>query len=341
MGNVVGLECSEEKIELAQFQLHYPIGRGGFGRVWKVAHKKSGNIYAMKEMSKLRVLAKKSVKSVMNERKLLSVLKHPFLVNMQYAFQTKENLYLVMDLMSGGDLRYHMSNKRKFSERETKFIVCCLLCALEYLHVNNIIHRDVKPENLVFDSKGYLRLTDFGVSREWKPGNSSDTSGTPGYMAPEVLNKQCHTYCADYFAVGVIAYELLIGRRPYYGKNRVELREMITCKQVEIRKKDISVDCSIELMDFINKLIQRKPANRLGFNGPREVKAHAWLATVNWRDFMQKTAPAPFIPIGTDHFDEHNAIDVWEENEGFKISDKELTSLFEGYEYSAKSNKTT
>ena len=104
----------------------------------------------------------------MNERKLLCKLKHPFIVNMPYAFQDKENLYLVMDFLNGGDLRYHIGIKRRFSETETKFFVSCIILGLNYLHSNKIIHRDIKPENLVMESNGYIRITDLGVSREWK-----------------------------------------------------------------------------------------------------------------------------------------------------------------------------
>lgn len=141
----------------------------------------------MKEMLKCRIISKRSVNSVMNERKLLSSLKHPFLVNMNYAFQDRENLYLVMDLLNGGDLRYHISKHRKFSEEQTRFFLACLLLCLEYVHNKGVIHRDIKPENLVFDERGYLRLTDFGIARVWNPENAKDTSGTPGYMAPEVM----------------------------------------------------------------------------------------------------------------------------------------------------------
>lgn len=139
------------------FVFHYVIGRGGFGKVWKVEKKKTKTLYAMKEMSKSRVITKKSVNSVMNERQLLSVLKHPFIVNMIYAFQDRENLYLVMDLMPGGDLRYHIGKLRRFTEEQTKFFVACVVAGLEYLHSNGILHRDIKPENLVFDSKGTLQ----------------------------------------------------------------------------------------------------------------------------------------------------------------------------------------
>lgn len=119
----------------------------------------------MKEMSKARILSKKSVNSVINERKLLQNLKDSFIVNMQYAFQDSENLYLVMDLMPGGDFRYHLSRRKHFTEEQTKFFVSCILLGLEFLHANGVIHRDIKPENLVFDSKGFLTITDFGIAR--------------------------------------------------------------------------------------------------------------------------------------------------------------------------------
>ena len=122
------------------FQFQYVIGKGGFGKVWKVEKKKGGQLYAMKEMLKCRVISKRSVNSVMNERKLLSQLKHPFLVNMNYAFQDRENLYLVMDLLTGGDLRYHISKHRRFPEDTVKFFIACMVLGLEYIHNKGIIH---------------------------------------------------------------------------------------------------------------------------------------------------------------------------------------------------------
>ena len=140
--------------------------------MWKVSFKKNNQIYAMKEMSKALIITKKSVHSVMNEKTLLSKVKHPFLVNMISTFQDKENLYLVMENMPGGDLRYHIGRMRRFNEEQTKFFVCCILLAFDYLHKNNIIHRDIKPENLVLDSLGYARVTDLGIARIFRPENS-------------------------------------------------------------------------------------------------------------------------------------------------------------------------
>lgn len=178
------------------FNYQYCIGKGGFGKVWKVERKKSKQQYAMKEMSKARILTKRSLKSVMNERQILTQLNNPFIVNMYYAFQDRENVYLVMDYLSGGDLRYHICKNRRFSEEQTskhqpyfifvEFFIACLMAGLEYIHNKSIIHRDIKPENLVFDEDGYLRITDFGIARQWRPENSQDTSGTPGYMGKSI-----------------------------------------------------------------------------------------------------------------------------------------------------------
>ena len=195
--------------------------------MFKVELKRNKKVYALKEMSKalydlflLRIIAKKSVPSVMNEKKFLSSLKNDFLVNMIQSFQDREKLYLVMDYLPAGDLRYHICQGKKFTEEEAKFIIACVFLGLEYLHSHSIIHRDIKPENLVIDENGYVRITDLGISRQFRPNNASDTSGTPGYMAPEVLCRQNHTYSVDHFALGVIAYELMLRSRPYYGRSR-------------------------------------------------------------------------------------------------------------------------
>lgn len=130
-----------------------------------------------------------------------------------------------MDLLTGGDLRFHVGKHRRFKEVQTRFFVACIMLSLEYLHNHNILHRDLKPENLVLDEKGYVRLTDLGIARIWKSENSQDTSGTPGYMAPEVMCRQNHGIGVDYFALGVIAYEFMMGRRPYLGRSRKEIRD--------------------------------------------------------------------------------------------------------------------
>ncbi|CAD8119862.1 unnamed protein product [Paramecium sonneborni] len=321
---VISPKISEVKqIVKGTFTFEYVIGIGGFGKVWKV--KRVAQQYAMKEMSKALVITKKSVHSVMNERMLLSQLKHTFLINMYYAFQDRENLYLVMDYMCGGDLRFHIGRMRRFNEEQTKFFVASIFIGLDYLHTNNIIHRDIKPENLVLDEKGFVHITDLGIARIMKPENSNDTSGTPGYMgkqinlvsqlAPEVMCRQNHTFAVDYYALGVIAYEFMLGRRPYVGRSRQEIRDQILARQVQIRASEIPANWSVEAIDFVNRLLQRKPASRLGFNGSYEIKLHPWFKNFPWSKLQNRELSAPFIPNPSDdNFDQRQIVIEDEEN---------------------------
>lgn len=318
----------------SDFSLQYIIGKGGFGKVWRVLHKGTKQIYAMKEMHKARVISKHSVTSVLNERKLLAVLKHPFIVNAQFAFQDDENLFLVMDLMLGGDLRYHIGREMQFTEEQTRFFVACVVTGLEYLHLNNVVHRDIKPENLVLDAKGYVRITDFGIAQVVKGEQASDTSGTPGYMAPEVMCKQPHGKAVDYFAVGVIAYEFMLGRRPYQGRSRKEIRDEMLARQVQLRRQDIPSGWSLEAADFVNKLLQRRASSRLGYNGAHEVKNHTWLRSVQWQKIFEKTLDSPFKPDVGDNFDQRVGLQEWKDEDNIDTSqlrDTGVQEMFCGY----------
>lgn len=315
----------------AQFMFLHVVGKGGFGRVWRVEQRKTRTHFALKEMSKARIASKRSVNSVMNERKLLAVVKHPFIVNMQYAFQDRENLYLIMDMMNGGDLRFHLGKAKRFNEESTKFFIACIVAGLEYLHLNGIIHRDIKPENLVLDSRGYVRLTDFGIARVLQVENSQDTSGTPGYMAPEVLCRQNHGIAVDYFALGVIAYKFMMGRRPYLGRNRAEIKDAVLARQVQLRRQDIPEGWSLEAADFINKLIQRKPTSRLGYNGPSEVKKHVWLKDFPWTKLFEKSLEPIFVPPSDENFDKRQVLSAWQDAASPVANDPNLQNYFVGY----------
>ena len=297
-------ENTENDLNRNMFEFNTVIGKGGFGKVWKVQYKKTNEYFALKEMSKRKILDKKSEKSINSERKFLSILNHPFIVNMHYAFQDNDNLYLVMDMLSGGDLRYHCSRYRSFSEEQTRFFIACITYSLEYIHSNNVIHRDIKPENLVLDDKGYVRVTDFGIAKYNTADNSSETSGTPGYMSPEVMNAENHSFTTDFFAIGVIGYEFLMGFRPYNGKNRKEIKEKIFGEKVEITLNQKKKGWSDDVIDFINKLLERNKDLRLGANkGFQELKEHQWLKYYPWDELEQKILPAPFVPEEIDNFD--------------------------------------
>ncbi|OMJ95534.1 hypothetical protein SteCoe_1137 [Stentor coeruleus] len=339
MGNAGLTEIIKpSQLSRSDFNFQYPIGRGGFGKVWVVEFRGDHQIYAMKEMMKLRIVSKQSVNSVINEQKLLSVLRHPFLVNMKFAFQDRENLYLAMDLMKGGDLRYHINQQERLSEEQTKFFAACIVTGLEYLHVNSIIHRDIKPENLVLDNKGYLRITDFGIARIISSDNSRDTSGTPGYMAPEVLNRQRHSIAVDYFALGVIVYEFMTGRRPYLGRSRKEIKEHIMARQARLVKSQVPDGWSLEAVDFVNKLLERKPDERLGAGGPYEVKNHVWLRDFPWKQLLEKKIDSPFKPKEDVNFDPR-VLANWKDDLDYTIDFSTIQPLFKKYYYDWRETK--
>jgi serine/threonine kinase 32 len=254
-------------------------------------------------MSKAKIIDKKSVDSILGEKNLLSQLHHSFIVNMIYSFQDLDYLYLVMDLLPGGNLRYHLCVKRRFNEKQNKFLIGCILVGLEYIHGQCILHRDIKPENLVFDSNGYLRITDFGIAKKYVVNNKKDTSGTVGYLAPEILCNQNHTYSIDYYAVGIIAYELAYGHRPYIGRSKHEVKQLILTQQAHIDYDELPNGYQDEAADFINQLIQRKPKNRLGKDSIFELINHPWLKDFNWEELKEKKMKAHYIPKQGDNFD--------------------------------------
>ena len=293
------------------FEFKYVIGKGGFGKVWQVIYKKTKAKYALKEMSKTKIIDKKSQKFINNELTLLKKLHNDFIVNIYYAFQDKDHLYLVIDFLSGGDLRYHVSRYHTFSEEQTRFFLSCIIQGLSHIHNNNIIHRDIKPENLVLDSRGYVRITDFGIAKENENDNSSENSGTPGYMSPEVILKKNHTFTTDFFALGVIGYEFMKGKRPFTG-TRAEIKEKMSDENyyeenIKIKNSDkiIKKGWSLDSVDFINKLLEIDMNKRLGNKyGIKELKEHQWLKYYLWDEIENKSLESPFIPdLDRDNFD--------------------------------------
>ena len=287
---------SIELVTRNSFEFLNLIGRGGFSKVWKVKWKKTGTIFALKEMSKPRIIDKKCESTILLERDLLSKMNHPFIVNMHFSFQDINSLYLVMDLITGKDLRYHLSLKKKFSAEITKFFLACTILGLEYIHYNNILHRDIKPDNLVLDKNGYVKITDFGISREMDKLIKGESSGTPGYMAPEVMCGKSHSIDSDYYCLGIMAYEFMKGIRPFMCKSNAELKKKVMESDVVINKLELPEGWGIEAGDFINRLIKRKQNERLGHGGDNEVKNHLWFKGFRWDKLYRMELKSPFIP---------------------------------------------
>lgn len=192
----------------------------------------------------------------------------------------------------------------------------------------------------MFDRQGYLKMTDFGIARQWSQDNSSETSGTPGYMAPEVMCRQNHGVAVDFYALGVIAHECMLGRRPYNGSTRKEIRDSILEKQVVVKKEEAPSGWSEEAVDFVNQLIKRKPMKRLGANGADEVKQHPWFNGFDWDALADMTIKSPFVPKNAENFDATSCQAVWnDDNEAHIKHSHELLQrdsvqdLFTNYEY--------
>ena len=263
-------------------------------------------MYAMKEMSKVKAFMKKSLGSILLEKQILTRLHHPLIANLNFSFQDNEYLFLVLDYLSGGDMRYYMNKKIHFNENQIKFFISNILLSLKYIHNNNVLHRDIKPENLVFDEKGYLHITDFGISKNLKNDkNIYDKSGTPGYISPEVLLHKPQGPTSDFFSVGIICYELIFHKKPFKGKNKKEIAEKILTKEINITKNDLPENFNSNVCDFINKLLKRNDKDRLGHNGINELIQHNWFGNdIEWNMIEAKLCGnVPFIPSGGDNFD--------------------------------------
>ena len=291
-------------------------------------------------MSKVKIIDNQNIKNIKNERDLLSKLNHPFIVNMHFSFQNSNYLYLVIDLLTGGDLRYHLFHRKSFNEEQSKFFISCVILGLEYCHSNLIIHRDIKPENVILDSYGYAHITDFGIAKMQQPNNSNETSGTPGYMAPEVLFGRNHTTVADYFACGVMCYEFMKGVKPYLGKNRKEIKEKIKEREIKLDKRNLKEGWSLEAADFINQLLQRQANRRLGYQGGiNELKKHPWLKNIDWKDLYNGKVTSPFIPVGEENYEYKFCTAVERKGEDTEerykeiIKSDEYTNIFNDYYY--------
>ena len=278
------------------FEFKELIGIGGFGKVWKVQYKKTKQILALKELSKKLILDEKLIEQTFKERDILSSLYSPYISNLYCTFQDNDNLYIVLDYLPGKDLRYKMKNtKKKFTEEQIQFIASNVILGLEYIHSNKIIHRDIKPANLVFDDKGYIRISDFGIAVYYNNINVSP-AGTPGYLSPEsIMNKYKFNYSVDYFSLGIILYEIVTGERPFKSTTVSNLIEEFNDVDINLDYKSLNGNYSESLCDFINKMLVIDPKERIGANNNiEEIKNHNFFRGLNWKHIYHKTIRSPF-----------------------------------------------
>ncbi|KAF9911765.1 hypothetical protein EC991_002493 [Linnemannia zychae] len=230
-----------------------------------VEQRETGKVYALKYISKAQVIKMEAVRNILRERQILESLDHCFMVNMRFAFQDDEYMYMCMDLMMGGDLRFHM-NRRAFGEDVVRFWIAEICSAVNHLHSLGIVHRDIKPDNVLLDEKGHAHLTDFNIGCKLTPEKPilTSQSGTVAYMAPEVFKGTGYGTSVDWWAVGIVFYECIYNKRPFQTENIPELRRAIMNQTIEYPpQKGVSQDC----VEVIQGFLTRDPNERLGTRG--------------------------------------------------------------------------
>ncbi|CEJ91143.1 Putative Protein kinase-like domain protein [[Torrubiella] hemipterigena] len=263
MGNGQGKPVTlDGAVNLNHFRLLRVVGRGAFGKVRIVERKDTGLSFALKYIRKDEVVKSESVRNIIRERRMLEHVNHPFICNLRYSFQDIEYMYLIVDLMSGGDLRFHISRKT-FTEEAVRFWIAELGCALRYIHGQNIIHRDVKPDNVLLDAEGHVHLTDFNVASDIVSGRMlSSKSGTLAYLAPEVYAGRGYDCRADWWSLGVLFYECIYNKRPFDGNSESTLSQQIQHQlpKYPVTQPPVSMTC----LYAIGSALERNPKNRLG-----------------------------------------------------------------------------
>ncbi|XP_022879407.1 probable serine/threonine protein kinase IRE [Olea europaea var. sylvestris] len=314
--------CTKDRTSIEDFEIIKPISRGAFGRVFLARKRATGDLFAIKVLKKADMIRKNAVESILAERDILISVRNPFVVRFFYSFTCRENLYLVMEYLNGGDLFSLLRNLGCLEEDMTRIYIAEVVLALEYLHSLNVIHRDLKPDNLLIGPDGHIKLTDFGLSRVGLINSTDDLSGpssllgddkpkaaahssvkreqrqkhavvgTPDYLAPEILLGMGHGATADWWSVGVILFELLVGIPPFNAEHPHQIFDNIINRDIPWPK--VPDEISYEAYDLLDKLLIENPVQRLGATGAGEVKRHQFFKDINWDTLARQKAA--FIP---------------------------------------------
>ncbi|KAF2126265.1 camp-dependent protein kinase A [Dothidotthia symphoricarpi CBS 119687] len=281
------------KYTLTDFQIQRTLGTGSFGRVHLVQSKHNQRFYAVKVLKKAQVIKMKQVEHTNDERRMLQQVKHPFLITLWGTFQDSKNLYMVMDFVEGGELFSLLRKSQRFPNPVAKFYAAEVTLALDYLHSHNIIYRDLKPENLLLDRHGHLKITDFGFAKE-VPDITWTLCGTPDYLAPEVVASKGYNKSVDWWSLGILIFEMLCGFTPFWdGGSPMKIYENILKSRVKYPPY-IHPDAH----DLLQKLITPDLTKRLGnlHGGSKDVMNHPWFAEVTWDRLQKKDIDAPYVP---------------------------------------------
>uniref|UniRef100_A0A5K3F749 Non-specific serine/threonine protein kinase n=1 Tax=Mesocestoides corti TaxID=53468 RepID=A0A5K3F749_MESCO len=286
-----------QQLTLEDFRFVAVLGRGHFGKVLLAESRKTKKYYALKTLKKAEILFRNEIDSLTSEKRIFQTIteaRHPFLVNLVACFQSPEHVVFVMDYAPGGDLMLHIQES-VFSEYRAAFYAGCVVLGLEFLHSKQIIYRDLKLDNLLMDTEGYVKLADFGLCKEGMgPEDKTSTfCGTPEFLAPEVLTEPSYTRAVDWWGLGVLIYEMLVGECPFPGNSEDEIFESITNRDVRY-----PVRLGMEATLIMRRLLRRNVALRLGASAKdaAEVKEQLFFKCINFEDLLQRKVKPPFVP---------------------------------------------
>lgn len=292
----------KRRVTLDDFEFLKVLGKGTFGKVILVREVQSSELFAIKILKKDVIVAKDEVAHTLTENRVLQTTNHPFLTALKYSFQTKDRLCFVMEYVNGGELFFHLSRERVFSEDRTRFYGAEIISALAYLHKCDVIYRDLKLENLLLDKEGHIKITDFGLCKESiSYGDTTKTfCGTPEYLAPEILEDTDYGRAVDWWGTGVVMYEMMCGRLPFYSRDHEVLFELILTHDLKF-PKTLSDSAKALLTGMLHKDARKRLG--CGVNDAEDIKSHAFFASINWKDLEDRKITPPFRPQVTSETD--------------------------------------
>ncbi|SCU87522.1 LADA_0E04500g1_1 [Lachancea dasiensis] len=280
------------KYTLKDFHILRTLGTGSFGRVHLVRSNHNGRFYAMKVLKKKTIVKLKQVEHTNDERRMLAVVTHPFIIRMWGTFQDSEQVFMIMDYIEGGELFSLLRKSQRFPNPVAKFYAAEVCLALEYMHSQDIIYRDLKPENVLLDKNGHVKITDFGFAKH-VPDVTYTLCGTPDYIAPEVVSTKPYNKSVDWWSFGILIFEMLAGYTPFYDSNTMKTYENILNAQLQFPPF-----FHADVQDLLTQLITRDLSKRLGNlqNGTDDVKNHAWFSEVVWEKLLCRNIETPYEP---------------------------------------------
>ncbi|XP_047522020.1 cGMP-dependent protein kinase, isozyme 2 forms cD4/T1/T3A/T3B isoform X3 [Pieris napi] len=294
-------------LRLSDLRIIATLGIGGFGRVELVQIQgDSSRSFALKQMKKAQIVETRQQQHIMSEKEIMSEMNCEFIVKLYKTFKDRKYLYMLMETCLGGELWTILRDKGQFDDSTTRFYTACVVEAFHYLHSRNIIYRDLKPENLLLDSKGYVKLVDFGFSKKLQASRKTWTfCGTPEYVAPEVIMNRGHDISADYWSLGVLMFELLTGSPPFTGADPMKTYNKIL-KGIDAVEFPRCI--TRNAANLIKKLCRDNPAERLGYQrgGITEIQKHKWFDGFNWEGLAMRTLEPPIKPTVKSAVDTHN-----------------------------------